>query len=74
MLVRRKLPTARVVGKLLPPCPRYGCGTVTVRRPFLTARGITTGGTMGLRNRWNYSGYPYFITTTVVEWAEVFRV
>ncbi|HQU29917.1 MAG: hypothetical protein HRU72_02855 [Planctomycetia bacterium] len=29
---------------------------------------------MGLRNRWNYSGYPSFITTTVVEWAEVFRV
>ena len=28
---------------------------------------------MGLRNRWNYSGYPYFITTTVVEWAEVFK-
>ncbi len=28
---------------------------------------------MGLRNRWNYSGYPYFITTTVVEWAYVFK-
>jgi|SRR3972149_9095025 len=28
---------------------------------------------MGLRNRWNYSGHPYFITTTVVEWTNVFK-
>ena len=28
---------------------------------------------MGLRNRWNYSGYPYFVTTTVVEWVNVFK-
>lgn len=28
---------------------------------------------MGLRNRWNYSGYPYFVTTTVVEWADAFK-
>lgn len=28
---------------------------------------------MGLRNRWNYSGYPYFVTTTVVEWANIFK-
>src|SRR3989337_177445 len=28
---------------------------------------------MGLRNRWNYSGYPYFVTTTAVEWINVFK-
>ncbi|MBI5048637.1 MAG: transposase [Deltaproteobacteria bacterium] len=28
---------------------------------------------MGLRNRWNNSGYPYFVTTTVVEHLNVFK-
>ncbi|MEK6692732.1 MAG: transposase [Nitrospirota bacterium] len=28
---------------------------------------------MGLRNRWNYSGYPYFLTTTTVNRVNIFK-
>ncbi|HAG50141.1 MAG: hypothetical protein A2X87_08300 [Deltaproteobacteria bacterium GWC2_42_51] len=28
---------------------------------------------MALRNRWNCSGYPYFVTTAVIQWAVAFK-